>query len=243
MRYLIALLCAALFADAPFTVKESMNKARVNEPVFCGIALNRGEVTDLGQLSLFRDATEIPAQFSKLVRFEDGSYQWVLCDFTDSYAAGEEKAYTVKRQPPSVSPSTVITVTRAGSVITVNNGVLSFQIDTVNFTGLRNVSYNGTQMIGTGGGFSIRDEVTGQTYLNGPVTKARLLFLGPLRACLRVEGNFYMDTCGGLGYFYQVDVYAGSPRIRLEVQIRNCINADCGRMAKIKRSFVTLPLA
>lgn len=244
MRLLILFLCASLFADAPFTAKEAMGKARVNESVFCGIALKKGEVTDLGQLSLFRGTTEIPAQFSKLVRFEDGSYQWALCDFTDNYAAGEEKAYTVKKQAPTVSPSTVISVSRAGSVITINNGVLSFQVDTVNFTGIQNAAYNSTPVIGaTGGGFSIRDEVTGQTYMNGPVTKARFLYLGPLRAVFRVEGIFYMDTCGGLGYFYEVDVSAGSPRIRMEVQVRNCINAECGRMAKIKRSFIAFPIA
>ncbi len=91
--FVVVLLCASAFcADAPFTVKEYAGIARTNEPVTCGVAFKKGEVTSLEQLSLFRGGDAIPAQFSKLVQFEDGSYQWVLCDFTDNFTANEEKS-------------------------------------------------------------------------------------------------------------------------------------------------------
>ncbi len=168
--FALAMLCASAFcADAPFTVKEYAGKARTNEPVSCGIAFKKGEVTSLNQLSLFSGGTEIPAQFSKLVRFEDGSYQWALCDFTDNFAGNEEKSYTVKKQAPSALASPGVTVTRSGSVVTVNNGVVSFAIDTVNFKGIQSLVSGGTTYAnGTTGGLYIRDEIGDTTCWNGP---------------------------------------------------------------------------
>lgn len=245
MRAILLLSVLAFGLDAPFTVKEDMNQARTGEAVTCGVAFKKGEVRDLGQLALFKDGSaEIPAQFSKLVRFEDGSYQWVLCDFTDDFAANAENQYLVKTQAPSASPANAISVTRVGSVVTVDNGVLSFQIDTLNFKGIQSLVHgSNTLMSGSTGGLFIRDEVGDTSCWNGPVTKAGFVYLGAQRATLRVEGEFYRGSCGGLGYSYMVTTYAGSPRLKIEVQIRNSINPSCGRLAKIRRSYAAFPLS
>lgn len=242
--FFVCVFTTALFAvDAPFTVKETMNQARTGEPVTCGVAFKKGEVSDLSQLALFADGTEIPAQFSRLVRFEDGSYQWVLCDFSDDFTANQEKQYLVRTQAPSAAPADDITVSRSGSVVTVSNGALSFQIDTLSFKGIQSLVYNSRTLInGTDGGLFMRDEVGDTSCWNGPVTKAGFVYLGNLRATLRVEGEFYSDTCGGLGYSYMVTTWAGSPRVKIELQLRNSINPDCGRMAKIRRFYAAFPL-
>jgi hypothetical protein len=52
-----------------------------------------------------------------------------------------------------------------------------------------------------------------------------------------VEGDLYKGACGGLGYSYLMTVYAGSPRVVIDVTLRNSINASCGRLAKISRAF------
>jgi hypothetical protein len=243
--FILALCLAAGATDAPFTVKEYLNIARTNAPVFTGVAFNLGEVTDLGQLSLFSGTTEIPAQFDKLVRTESGQVQWALCSFVDNLGARAEKSYVVKQQAPSVTPSTVITVTRNGSVVTIDNGVLSFALDTVNFCGLQSVKLGGTDVIsGTSGGYYVYDEVESQGYTNGTVTQAQFIYLGPLRATYRVEGESYRGaSCGGLGFSYMVTAYAGCPRLQVEITMRNSINATCGRMAKIRRAYAAFPLA
>ena len=101
--FVLAFCVCAGAVDAPFTAKEFLNQARTNEPMFCGIAFKQGELTDLNNLSLFQGTTELAAQFDRLVQFEDGSFQWVLCDFVDNFTAGEEKSYTVKTTGPPAS--------------------------------------------------------------------------------------------------------------------------------------------
>ncbi|MBL8029156.1 MAG: hypothetical protein JNL74_22230, partial [Fibrobacteres bacterium] len=245
--FLLLLISSTFSAlvDAPFTVKEPLGFVRAKEPVVAGMVFPKGAVTDLRNLSLFRGTTEIPAQFDKLVKFEDGSFQWVLCSFTDDYSSKEEKAYTIKRTSPTINPATSIQLTRTGSVIHINNGVLSFDIDTVNFKGIKSVVYNSKKMIdSTGnGGITVRDEIYGQTTTNGPVSKAGFVYSGAMRATLRIEGIFYTDTSGGMGYSYMITVYAGVPRIKIELQVRNSLNALNGRMARIKKAFTSFPLA
>lgn len=229
---------------ANFRVSESFGRGRTIEPVSGGLAFKKGVVTNLSQLSLFRNGTEIPAQFTPLVRLEDGSYQWVLVDFTETVAANGIINYDVRKQAPTVTPAQTIQVTRSGSVITMNNGVLSLSIDTVNFKGIQSLSYNGSPMLNGNGGLSVVDVAHSNTpTVNGPVTKAAFVYSGHLRVTYRVEGNFYKDSCGGLGYSYLITMHAGSPRVTISVSVRNSINEFCGRHALVKSADALYQLA
>ena len=232
------LIAASIFgAQTTFTVKEWMGVSRTNEPVSGGIAFPAGAVSSASQLALFDGSTEIPAQFFPLVTRADGSAEWVLVDFTGNFAGNEERTFTLKTQSPSASPSNPITVTRNGSIITISNNVLSFSFDTVSFKGIQSLVYGSKTMISGAGGVSALDLVKGTPDTNGPVTKAQFVYLGATRATYRVEGTLYQGSCGGLGYSYMMTVYAGSPRVIIDVTLRNSINASCGRVAKISRAF------
>lgn len=242
-RMFILLMASFLSASqTTLTVKEWMGVSRTKEPVSGGVAFPKGVVPSVSQLTLFQGATEIPVQCRLLVPHTDGSVQWVLVDFTDAFSANEEKNYTLKVQSPAARPGQTITVTRNNSVITINNGILSVSFDTVNFKGIESLVYNGKSMISGAGGLSVHDIVKGAPDTNGTVTNARMIYSGPLRVTYRVEGEFYRAAAGGLGYAYSITVYAGSPRVTIDASIRNSINAQTGRTAKIRRAFASFKL-
>lgn len=250
MRYLFIFTCflagALISAQAPFTVKEYSGTARTNEPVTCGIAFKKGECQTLSSLSLLRGGSSVPAQFSPLVKFEDGSYQWVLVDFIDDFAANEEKSYSVTTNSGVAAlPANPLSLTGIGKRVIIDNGIIRLSIDTASFSGIDSLDYNGMPLIGgKTGGLVFQDKAYGNIWLkNGEVTKAGVVYSGTSRITFRVEGKFYSDTCGGVGFSYMVTAYAGSPRLRIEIQIRNSLNSQYGRMAKIGGATVRFPLA
>ncbi|MBL8026821.1 MAG: hypothetical protein JNL74_10450 [Fibrobacteres bacterium] len=241
---LLLIVSVALSAEIHFSVSESYGRNRINEGVSGGMAFKKGEVTSLSQLALFRNGNEIPAQFSPLVRLEDGSYQWVLVDFVETMNSGETKTYTLKTQSPTVSVPQPVSVSRSGSEITLDNGVITIAFDTVNFNGIQKMTYQGGDMISGSGGLALVDVAHSETpCVNGTVKKAGFVYAGPARATYRVEGEFYKDSCGGLGYSYLITITAGSPRIVLSVSARNSINESCGRHALLRYADARFALA
>lgn len=248
MPHIALLLCwlavsVAWAAEINFSVNETFGLARANEPVSGGISFNKGDVRDIRGLALFRGNIEIPGQFSTLTRHGDNSLQWVLMDFTDDFTGAEKKNYSIKTQPASALPVTPVTVSRSGSVITIDNGVLQLSVDTVDFRGIHSLTYKGVPMIEGIGGLSLHDIKHGSPSINGPVTKAGFVYLGSSRATLRVEGRFFLDSAGGVGYSYMITVYAGYPLVRISAAIRNSINPTVGRAAKITFAKADFALA
>ncbi|MBL8027238.1 MAG: hypothetical protein JNL74_12540, partial [Fibrobacteres bacterium] len=227
----------------PFSVTEGYGVARTNSPIDGGIAFKKGELTDINQLSLFRGSTEIPAQFTSLVRNKDNSIQWVLTTFTDNFTSGETKNYTLKTQAAAAQAPVKITMSRSGSVITFTNGDMVYSIDTMNFRGIHSLSYKGKDIISGNGGLSMLDLPHGTASVNGTVTKASFLYKGDLRVSLRIEGIFFKDSAGGVGYAYTVTSYAGSPQLYVTATIRNSINPDVGRAARIRYAKADFALA
>jgi hypothetical protein len=235
----------AFGAEAPFTVHEPNAMTRTQEGVVAGVPFQKGEVSALNQLSLHGQSSEIAAQFNGLAKYEDGSYKWVLASFLDAYAKNQLKSYTVKTQAAGASPSTSIQLSRSGSVVQIDNGVLRIKIDTVNFTGIDSLYYNDTPVIGgKSGGLFFDSYLEDSLFTNGEVTSAGAVYAGPLRVTYRVQGNFYIgDTCGGVGFSFMITTYAGSDRVKLDVSIRNSVNQNCGNWHQVRRCYMKLPLA
>ncbi|MGQ9661997.1 MAG: RIFT barrel domain-containing protein, partial [Kiritimatiellia bacterium] len=89
------------------TVSEPAGVARIVQWATGGIPFKPGQVKNLDELTLVRaDGQQVPAQFSKLAPYEDGSIQWVLLDFLAHVPAGGQSEHTVrtgKQLTPSVA--------------------------------------------------------------------------------------------------------------------------------------------
>jgi len=240
---LVLLVALAWSAEIRYSVTEGFGVARTAGPVSGGIAFCKGQLQSAGNLALFNGAQEIPAQFSPLTRHTDNSLQWVLVDFLDDYAVNGKKDYVLRTQAPVAQPVHPVIVSRAGSIVTLDNGVIKLSVDTVNFRGIHSLEYGGTPLVSGDGGLELLEVMHGALCVNGPVTRASFVYLGPVRASLRIEGEFFRDSAGGVGYSYLLTVYAGSPRVTISAAIRNSINPAVGRAARIARARALFGLA
>jgi len=234
----------ALPITVPFVLEEPNVGSYSNEGAIAGIPFQKGEVTQLSALSLQGPEGPVAAQFNGLSKYDDGSYRWVLTSFLANLPYRAVQNYTVSTTTPTATVATPVTLSRAGSVVTIDNGVLRIRIDTVNFTGIDSLYYKGTAVVGgKSGGIFLNSYTDSKLYANGPVTKAGVVYEGPLRVSYRVQGNFFKASCGGIGYSYLLTVFAGSDKMRLDVSIRNSINERCGTFHQVQRCFVQMPLA
>jgi hypothetical protein len=237
--------CAHGAVQVKLSISEPVGVARKNEPVSSGVCFKPGEVKDLARLALIdADGQPVPAQFSPLVKLEDGSFQWVLVDFQSSVAAGARATFTVKEGTPK-APAQPVVVKEAGGVYTVANGQIEFVVDTARpeFELFRTLKVNGKPVL-TGLG---RDAMTsadaldnGKIYRAGKPTKVAWDYQGPMRATLMIEGP-YRDDAGveWLGYRVRITCFADSKLLRVEHCLRNS-SAKEVRHAKVKETFIRL---
>ncbi len=250
---LLSACAAAAASTAPalevkLTVKEPVGAERKAEPVSTGVCFRPGEVKDLGKLTLVTAAGQaVPAQFSPLVKLEDGSYQWALLDFQASVPAGGSAEFTVK-DGAAAAPASPVTVAEAGGVYTVKNGPLEFVVDAsrAEFELLGSLKVDGKETLKGAGreAMTCRDALDGnKLYRAGKPAKVEWDYKGPMRATLMLEGP-YVDDAGAewLGYRVRISCFAGSKLLRIEHCLRNSCAKEV-RNVKVKDAYLRLGLA
>jgi hypothetical protein len=237
-----------LAVEVKLTVKDHVGAERKAEPVSTGVCFKPGEVKDLGKLALATSAGQaVPAQFSPLVKLEDGSYQWVLLDFQASVPANGSAEFLVK-EGSAVAPAAPVTVAEAGGVYTVKNGPLELVVDASKpqFELISALKVDGRETVkGLGKeAMTCSDALDGgKLYHAAKPTKVQWDYQGPMRATLMLEGP-YVDDAGAewLGYRVRISCFAGSKLIRVEHCLRNS-SAKEVRHAKVKDAWLRLGLA
>jgi hypothetical protein len=224
--------------SAPLGVAEPAGIERIAEPASGGVPFKPGQVKDVAELALFtKDWRQVPAQFSKLAGYEDGSVQWALADFmTDLPANG--KADFVVKSGKTGAPAKALEIVEKDALITVNTGVAKFTINKDTFRGLESAEVGGE---GTGGPGAIElSDGDGKVFHAGKPTKAVWEYRGPIRSTLRVDGP-YVDDDGKpyIDYTVRLTFWGGTGLVRMDHSIRNS-NPNEGNDAKIKWAKVTL---
>src|SRR5688572_19723346 len=105
MHFLPTCLAAVLAALPPapqgegikITVAEPAGLERKSEPAWGGVPFQKGKVKSVEDLALFSpDGKPVPAQFSKLAPYDDGSVQWALVDLLADLPAGGRTEFVIK---------------------------------------------------------------------------------------------------------------------------------------------------
>lgn len=114
MPRLLSVACAAALASgvlaAPPTtaqpadrtalhVEETTGIRRFNYPVDARVPFRQGSLPDAGTVRLLRDGTELPAMFTALARWPDGSVQWLAVNFNVSIGPLETATFQVEYGP------------------------------------------------------------------------------------------------------------------------------------------------
>ena len=130
---LVYLLLASPFraagVEVPLSVRETAGIDRHQWPMRTGIPLPKGSLRSVEKLQILDSQGRfVPALFSVANRWEDGSIQWVHCDFAATVSANSQSAYELREVvtlPDFPSPMGFIPRGKAFEVIT---GPLRFSI-------------------------------------------------------------------------------------------------------------------
>lgn len=231
---------SAAEVSVPVTVAEPAGLARTGEPASGGVPFKKGQVQSVDSLALFDNTGKpVPAQFSRLAPYEDGSVQWALVDVLVDLPAKGTAEFTVGRGP-SAAPPRPLTVVEVGGLITVDTGAAVFKVNQAAFTLLESVTVAGRQVAGPGA-VAIAD-ADGRPFTAGKPARVSWEYQGPLRATLRVDGP-YLNAAGEPFIFYttRLTFWAGSSAVRVDHSIRNS-NPKEGDDAKMKWATVGLEL-
>ncbi len=224
------------------TVSEPAGVKRAGDPVTGGIPFKKGQVKTVAELALFDGSGKpVPAQFSKLAGYDDGSVQWALVDFLADLPAGGKAEFVVKSGKAG-APAKPLAIKEADGLVTVDTGAARFTMNTgkTNFELLETVEFGGRKIAGPGALELV--EAAGTAFKAGKPTKVTWEYRGPLRATLRVDGaNRNADGKEFIYYTVRLTFWAGSPLVRVQHKLRNSAPAE-GFDAKIKQATVSLSL-
>ena len=220
----------------PLTMREWHGLARTDEPVTSGVPLRPGSVRDLSKLAITdADGKRLPAQFTALARWPDGSVRWLLCDFQATVEAKGKAVYTLT-EAKGDAPATPLRLEESSEAYTVTTGPLRFTVKKQGFNLLHEVWIDrdgdgafGADEVMAGSGANTGLVLLGPggegrfTSGYGKVTETAVEYQGPMRVGLRVRGTL-ADARGvpsGFTYTARLEAFATQSYVRMSVTLEN----------------------
>lgn len=215
----------------PLAVEEPTGNPRGSWPIASGVPFPQGALASRDHVRLLDgEGREIPAQFTVLSRWPDGSIKWLLVEFLAS-TSGAVTNYSLE-YGNAVSPSPVedpFVVRDAGSELIVSNGKLQLAISTRQFA-LFNRLWLDTdgdgrfgseeQVISSSEGVQLVDE-RGEIYTcsaESVIIEER----GAARLTIRVEGHHTSWWFEKLFHcIFRIHIYANQPYVKVTYTLGN----------------------
>ena len=237
--YLVLLLLTLLpnatqSAEIRLTVSEPSQIARPSWPVTSGVPLARGALRDPSHAALYDQAgNRLPLQTEALTRWPDGSIRWLLLDFPIDLQAGATARPVLHygQETRQVEPTNPLKVVESPAGVTIHTGPLKVELNKRGFRLLDRVWLDRNN----DGHFADAERITASegagielTAPDGRVFRAdlgsaemRVEQTGPLRACVRIEGNHADETGKMFRYVVRLHAYRGQPFVRLDYTFIN----------------------
>lgn len=226
--------------EVALTVRDTAGIDRHQWPIRAGVPLPKGAVKSVEKLQILdTQGRFVPALFSVANRWwEDGSIQWVHCDFAATVAANSQSAYVLREVvalPEFPSPMGFIPRGKAFEVITgplrfVIGGESNQLLDEVwvdegwgyNFNEQTKILDSGNfDMVLTSGGRSFRTSHWAQNRIEVEEHNA-------LRAVVKISGSFALADSKEkrLDYLARLTTYGGKTYFKLELTLLNRRDAE-----------------
>ncbi len=265
---LLAVTAPALAVEVALSVKEPAGIARMSQPATGGVSFKPGEVKSAKDLVLLDEKGKpVPAQFTVLGKHADGSVQWVLVDvITDVAAKGETKYKLKTGGGKNPAPRKPLKITEDTGKVAFDTGALKLSVSKLTFSLFHSVEVKGEKAV-TGGSVELTNcelekvqppakkgrkppppfftyKKDGKTFPCKPATPRRFKweYQGPIRATLRVDGDYKLAGGAPLSYTARLTAWSGSSAVRVRFSVRNS-NPKEGRDAFISRAALGLKLA
>ena len=214
--------------EVGFSVTEPSGIERTSWPVTSGLPLPRGALFDPHASALidFADQRQ-PLQTEALSRWPDGSVRWLLLDFQVSLDAGQQKQFTLQygagvSRHPIEQP---LHIEQTPNSVEINTGVLRIVLSKNSFRLLDAVwldrdqdgKFVDDERLTTHEGAGVVLTTPDGTQFWADLTQAEMTVeqSGPLRLCVRVDGQHASKEGTRFRYIVRLHAFRGQPFVKL----------------------------
>lgn len=234
---------AAKALEVHLTVSDDANVARHASPVTAGVPFAKGAVTDLRKLSVSVAGKPVPAQFTQLAPWDDGSVRWALMDCQVDVPKGGKTDLVIRDDGRNPAPAQAVTVTDGSRTVTITTGPLQAVIDKASAAFFKSVKVDGRELVnGSGRGLVIWADCPlegtvrrsgrptadvpkygpGRPIVADPPTEVAVEEAGPMRAVVKLSGRFPKTVHHGLaGYTIRITAWAGRKELKVHAWLEN----------------------
>ena len=224
-RYLTFLMVAVCIGasglDVPLLVEEPAGVSRSNAPVSSGICFPRGALKKAQEFSLWDGERELPLQVTPLVVDQGGFLRWALLDFQMDLKAGEQRRLLLRSQPPKARLRAALNIKETDDAIVISTGPLELTVGKSEAFGLFKQALCHGRVVANQGLLNYIDAQDGLEFVAGRPARIVWEYLGPLRATLRVEGDYECAGKRGLSYITRITLWAGRTDVRVQHILAN----------------------
>ncbi|HUT32514.1 MAG TPA: hypothetical protein VNE39_03455 [Planctomycetota bacterium] len=217
----LLLASSALAVEVQLTVSDDAQVARKGGVVTSGIPFARGALKDVAKLSVAADGQIIPAQFTLLAPWDDGSVRWALMDCQVDLAAGGKAQLVVRDDGGNKPPPSPVQVADAADVLKLSTGPLELSIDKRKSNLLTSLKVGGKELITSAGRGLVLHGEDGKEVAAGPPSQVTLEQAGPMRAIVCLKGKFPGAHNGLLSYTARLTACAGQRFAKIHVWLEN----------------------
>jgi hypothetical protein len=217
--------------EAIIHVRAASSLKRQGEPVTCGVPFPKGMLAEASSLQLLDAGSAIvPMQTRTLDRWSDGSARWILLDWQGT--EGDYRLRVTANQP--ARPANSLKLAQEGDKLWVQTGTTTFEIVTKPAFLLRSLT-NPVDPVSSGilSIFGFQDEhgatippTANQSKFPPRVTSVELEESGPLRACVRINGELDGPSGAVARMTLRYHFFAGSSVVRFHVTLTNHHKSD-----------------
>jgi hypothetical protein len=217
----VVFAAAALGAEVKLKASETLGVARTPAHITTGVPFAKGELKDVGTLSVTLDGKAIPAQFIQIVPWEDGSVRWVLMDVQAPVPAKGQTELVLRTVGANPAPPSPVKVQQTDQILTVTTGPLVATIARKRPNFIASVKANGKERITAGGKGLVIITEDDKEHIGDAPSEVVVEQAGPVRTIIRIRGKFSGLHKGLLSYTARLTFYAGSPRMKLHLWLEN----------------------
>jgi exo-rhamnogalacturonan lyase-like protein len=243
--------------EVPLTVTERAGVARVANHVNSGVPLPMGAVKDMAELALFDAAGKpVNAQITERCRWlKDKSLKFVTVHFLCNLPAKGVATYVLKTA--KATPTKTLKTQATADAVTVDTGVVKFTVKKAGYNLFDRVAINGKQVVAPGtakltlvateGECKIVNKLAKVASESGvikvtPVVKTlELEENGPVRAVVKVTGEFAKESGKTLDFVARYYALAGSSTVRVVFTVVNRVGKKFASFVGVRELSMTVP--
>ena len=225
----LPVVCAAVLlacrgaraVEVALVVADDADTARRAGIVSGGVPFARGACRDVRRLSVWAGGRAVPAQFTMLAPWDDGSVRWALMDCQVDVPAGGKAQLLVRDDAKGALPPAPVQVVDGAESVELSTGPLTLSLPKKRPGLVGSLKVDGKELVTSGGRGLVIYTHDGRAVAASPPTRVTIEQAGPLKAIVCLKGRYPGVHDGLMGYTVRVAAYAGQKLVRVHAWLEN----------------------